>query len=411
VKTQTHLKPSSLFLSVLFWSFFVTCKGYTIGPGIGGGGNITCGNVPVSSIQQLIEIPKSHPLLSQGWLYVDQLNENLNTNSREDLKQYLNFFINSKKWYLYSCAFDPLPNSQIGTEAPTEQTIRQFPTEIHISKPLLQKLLSQKNGLQSLRELLLREQLEALKLLAKDSNYNQCLSIAPESWLCNDNSKDVKSQLELNGQDHAQVREITRQLIPQLNNHTFSLESFINSLIKYDFDLYDGWLYGLLPSVSIDENTLKSWQNSWEQNAALIKIRPELSTCHKNQILSFTKTDAKNGIYTLKIKYDKKVFDLTLQPDPLITPRNQNGLKYKLTTNYDENSGQPIVKFSANTWLTDTNMIKKIGAKYPVINLLFTQEGSQMTPSGYEFEGHITTRINDDGSVSGIIEDHEICNF
>ncbi len=401
------------FFAFILWTFFVTCKsiGMGMGPGIGGGGNITCGNVPISSVQQVIENPRTLPLLADGWFYIDKLNESLKDNSRQDLKRYLNYFLNSKKWFLYDCAFDNLPNSQLGTGAPSDQIIRHFPMEIHISKPLVQKLLKEVNGIESLRELLLREQFEALKLLSKDSSFNQCLSIAPEPWFCDGNSKSVKSNLELDGIDHSKVREISFLLISDFKNHSFSFEKFINSLISNDFDIYGGWLYGVLPYVYIGENTLVSWIKSWEQHEDLIKIRPELSSCHKIQIISFAKSDSTHGIYAIKLKYDEREFEFTLKPDYSDSLNKQNGINYKLTTYYEDNSGQSIVHYTASPWMKDFNLIKKIGIKYPSVRLLFDKEGTQIVPIGYEFEGHITTRIKDDGSVNGIVVESEVCNF
>lgn len=440
-----------VIICVAMVSFFVNCLSFGHeGPGIGGGGNTTCGDIPVSSVQQMIN-PREYEPLKKAWTYVDKLNEIIKQTSREDVRRYFNYFLTHKNWFLYNCKFKPLTNSQVGTNAPLGQAIRQFAEEIQISYPLIvakesQNIAKKFNGKESvksrksskeersnydfnegLKELLLREQLEALLLLSRDSSYNQCVLLAGDSRWCEDNSKDIKNKLALDSADHLTIRKISTTLIKNFNSDSpFSYEEIIKILIINKFDFYSGFLIGALPKLVFNADTIESWMTYWRNHQELVKKHPHLNKCG-DYIEEFKKSE-KPGVYTMKVRYKENIFYLKLYPyinepsNPLDDPFKYNYLFSPTIFNGQHitvNEQYQIFSYYHINLSEDKIVSRKIGDRYIYINLLFQKEpshhqmlrnGYELIPQGFGFYSGIVNRVVDNG-FSGIPEEDVICFF
>jgi len=421
-------------------TIFVLCiKVQTLasGPGISGssGGNIICdGSTPISSYRTEIKNPLTHELFSRAWDYVDALNKSLANNSRGDLKKYFNHFILAKKWYLYDCVFSPLSSNQIGTPSSTQQIIVHYPLEIQISKPAIENLLKQKDGIESLREILLRELFESLKILSKDSALSQCKAIAPEPYdnYCNGLDNSMKHPITLDANDHAQTRELAQFLIKSFKENTFSLDSLINKLIEYQFDLSAKWLFGALETQSVSNQVIEDWIQAWNNNKSYLAQYPHDKKCAQHEIKSIfhvnTESEARTSEkYVFKITHEGKDYNFKLESDPyLLNQKLPTEPLYKLRPtqiNSDEKNPSnyhPIyyakalrenVTFSKTSRNDPSPFTNLIGQKKFHISLVFEKRGEQFIPMGYQFLVFIISRVDDKAGISSQAVIDEYCSF
>lgn len=407
--------------------------GKDTGPGIGGGGNTTEDGRPVASHGQIIKDPRKEPLLKGGWDYVDRFEQMVDASTtRSDLKELLKYARLKKTWYLFDVPFKSLPNERVGTTAKMKQPIYQLGREIHISKPLLRKMLA-KQGLPALRELLFREHIEALMILSRNSPFEQCKGYAPREDYCDGISKVPRGSLELGAEEHSKVRTISNQILDLLRNAQPSavfINDVITSFIRNDLLIDDSWFYGFLMEAPINIDVLENWYQAAMQAQQARQHHPEFAKCLEGLRL-YSPSENNQGTadqLILELPYEGQYYKAYL-PTPSCRPDpKRNGSCHGDGTPSRDASGKLLywarpqhggeefsrLYYGILVWPGRPGK-PKVGDIRASASLLFEKFGEDVLPLGIEYSLDLVTQVKDEKnggwSSSGTELSSSQCHF
>ena len=387
---------------------------YATGPGIGGGGNTTEDGQPVAAYKQIIKDPKQEPLLHGAWSLVEQFEKMVEaTTVRADFKKLMRYAITHKTWYLFQVPFENLPNERVGTKAKIKQPIYQLSNEIHISAPLIKELRSQK-GLPALRELLLREFIESLMILSRNSPFEQCLGYAPEETHCEGYSKVPVGSLELGANEHSHVRIITNKILELLSNSKPSSQ-FINDLVESfirNYLMINGqWFYGFLGDHPMSIDDLEQFYRVAIQNQKAHERNREFATCLEGiRLHSPTKANlGKTPQLIMEFPYQGQLYGTNLEVNYCTPDESKNGISNCNGNARRDANGKlvynlaPIGNFGdynqlyyvLSAWSPTEKSTPEVGSISASARLFFEKDNLEFRPVGIEYFINMITSVEE----------------